>query len=112
MAGLHGGEDEVLCSMAAQRDDPGNDATELQGTLSINHMRNRRSETPLQKAHNLDSRGESYSHYYGHNTIKFLIAVAPCRLIMLISQAYGAWRNKVSGEVTPLPVEPMGPRKI
>ena len=47
------------------------------------------SETPLQKAHNLDSRGESYSHYYGHNTIKFLIAIAPCGLIMFIPPAYG-----------------------
>ncbi|XP_059195123.1 uncharacterized protein LOC131976217 [Centropristis striata] len=47
------------------------------------------SETPLQKAHNLDSRGESYSHYYGQNTIKFLIAIAPCGLIMFISPAYG-----------------------
>ena len=27
------------------------------------------SETPLQKAHNLDSRGESYSHYYGQNMV-------------------------------------------
>ncbi|XP_041928787.1 uncharacterized protein si:dkey-56d12.4 [Alosa sapidissima] len=47
------------------------------------------SETPLQKAHNLDSRGESYSHYYGQNTIKFLIGIAPCGLIMFISPAYG-----------------------
>ena len=47
------------------------------------------SETPLQKAHNLDSGGESYSHYYGHNTIKFLIAIAPCGLIIFISPAYG-----------------------
>lgn len=47
------------------------------------------SETPLQKPHNLDSRGESYSHYYGQNTIKFLVAIAPCGLIMFISPAYG-----------------------
>ncbi|KAL2103351.1 hypothetical protein ACEWY4_000219 [Coilia grayii] len=47
------------------------------------------SEVPLQKPHNLDSRGESYSHYYGQNTIKFLIAVAPCGLIMFISPGYG-----------------------
>ncbi|XP_059921978.1 uncharacterized protein LOC132468265 [Gadus macrocephalus] len=47
------------------------------------------SETPLQKAHNLDSRGESYSHYYGHNTIKFLIAISQCGLIMFISPQYG-----------------------
>jgi hypothetical protein len=47
------------------------------------------SETPFQKPHNLDSRGESYSHNYGQNTIKYLVAVAPCGLIMFISSAYG-----------------------
>ncbi|KAL2099551.1 hypothetical protein ACEWY4_003945 [Coilia grayii] len=41
------------------------------------------------KPHNLDSRAESYCHYYGQNIIKFLIAVAPCGLIMLISPGYG-----------------------
>ncbi|KAL7829414.1 hypothetical protein AOLI_G00302990 [Acnodon oligacanthus] len=47
------------------------------------------SETPLQKPHNLELRGESYSHYYGQNTIKYLVAIAPCGLIMFISPAYG-----------------------
>ncbi|KAL2103189.1 hypothetical protein ACEWY4_000057 [Coilia grayii] len=47
------------------------------------------SETSLQKAHNLDSRGESYSHYYGQNTIKYLVAIAPCGLIMFISEGFG-----------------------
>ncbi|XP_062336453.1 uncharacterized protein si:dkey-56d12.4 [Osmerus eperlanus] len=47
------------------------------------------SETPLQKPHNLDSRGESYSHYYGQNTIKYLVAIAPSGLIMFVSAAYG-----------------------
>ncbi|XP_073688463.1 uncharacterized protein [Garra rufa] len=47
------------------------------------------SETILQKAHNLDSRGESYSHYYSNNTLKYLVAIAPCGLIMFISPAYG-----------------------
>ncbi|XP_056116475.1 uncharacterized protein LOC130092600 [Rhinichthys klamathensis goyatoka] len=47
------------------------------------------SESLLQKAKNLDSRGESYSHYYSHNTIKYLVAVAPCGLIMFISTGYG-----------------------
>lgn len=47
------------------------------------------SETPLQKPRNLDSRGESYSHYYGQNTIKYLVSIAPCGLIMFISAAYG-----------------------
>ncbi|XP_055067716.2 uncharacterized protein [Misgurnus anguillicaudatus] len=47
------------------------------------------SETPLQKPRTLDSRGESYSHYYGQNTIKYLVCIAPCGLIMFISPAYG-----------------------
>uniref|UniRef100_A0AAZ1X4S5 THAP-type domain-containing protein n=1 Tax=Oreochromis aureus TaxID=47969 RepID=A0AAZ1X4S5_OREAU len=38
---------------------------------------------------NLGSRGESYSHYYSHNTVKYLVAVAPCGLIMFVSAAYG-----------------------
>ncbi|CAI5689629.1 unnamed protein product [Oreochromis niloticus] len=47
------------------------------------------SETLLQKPRNLGSRGESYSHYYSHNTGKYLVAVAPCGLIMFVSAAYG-----------------------
>ena len=47
------------------------------------------SESLLQKVKNLDSRGESYSHYYSHNTIKYLVVVAPCGLIMFISSGYG-----------------------
>ncbi|KAK0153581.1 hypothetical protein N1851_004647 [Merluccius polli] len=47
------------------------------------------SESLLQKAKNLDSRGESYSHYYSHNTAKYLVSIAPCGLIMFISVAYG-----------------------
>uniref|UniRef100_A0A671YJ76 THAP-type domain-containing protein n=1 Tax=Sparus aurata TaxID=8175 RepID=A0A671YJ76_SPAAU len=47
------------------------------------------SESLLQKTQNLDSRGESYSHYYSHNTVKYLVAVAPCGLIKFISAAYG-----------------------
>ncbi|XP_045920230.1 uncharacterized protein si:dkey-56d12.4 [Micropterus dolomieu] len=47
------------------------------------------TETTLQKPHNLDSRGESYSHYYSTNTIKYLVAIAPCGLVMFISPTYG-----------------------
>uniref|UniRef100_A0A8C6TLY5 THAP-type domain-containing protein n=1 Tax=Neogobius melanostomus TaxID=47308 RepID=A0A8C6TLY5_9GOBI len=46
------------------------------------------AETPIQKPHNLDSSGESYSHYYGQNTIKYLLAIAPCGVIMFVSAAY------------------------
>ncbi|XP_031173694.1 uncharacterized protein LOC116063007 [Sander lucioperca] len=45
------------------------------------------SECLLQKTQTLDSRGESYSLYY--DRVKYLVAVAPCGLIMFISAAYG-----------------------
>ncbi|XP_056136537.1 uncharacterized protein si:dkey-56d12.4 [Lampris incognitus] len=50
------------------------------------------SESLLQKPQKLDSRGESYSHYchyYSHNTVKYLVAIAPCGLIVFVSAAYG-----------------------
>ncbi|XP_053183953.1 uncharacterized protein LOC128367339 [Scomber japonicus] len=47
------------------------------------------TETVLQKAKNLDSRSESYSHYYASNTVKYLVAVSPSGIIMFISDAYG-----------------------
>lgn len=40
----------------------------------------------LQKNQDLDSKGESYSHYY--DKMKYLVAVAPCGLIMFVSTAY------------------------
>ncbi|XP_003449413.4 uncharacterized protein LOC100695668 [Oreochromis niloticus] len=48
------------------------------------------SETLLQKPRNLGSRRQSYSHYYSHNTVKYLVAVAPSGLIMFVSAAYGS----------------------
>lgn len=47
------------------------------------------SETPLQRARNLDPPAESFSHYYAQNTIKYLVANALCGLIMFISPVYG-----------------------
>nr|AXJ20719.1 putative chemokine ligand 32b [Ctenopharyngodon idella] len=47
------------------------------------------TESEIQKPRNLDSRSESYSHYYACNTIKYLVAIAPCGLVMFISAAYG-----------------------
>ncbi|XP_037607845.1 uncharacterized protein LOC119477784 [Sebastes umbrosus] len=41
----------------------------------------------VQNPQNLDSRGESSSHY--NVTVKYIVAVAPCGLIMFISTAYG-----------------------
>ncbi|KAM7393536.1 hypothetical protein PAMP_020399 [Pampus punctatissimus] len=49
------------------------------------------SESHLQKPQNLDSREESYGHY--HNTVKYLVAFAPCGLIMFVSEAYGGRCN-------------------
>ncbi len=46
------------------------------------------SESEVQRPRNLDSRSESYSHYYACNTIKYLVAIAPCGLVMFISAAY------------------------
>lgn len=47
------------------------------------------TESVLQKAKNLDSRTESYSHYYANNTVKYLVATAPSGIVMYISEAYG-----------------------
>ena len=47
------------------------------------------TESVLQKAKNLDSRTESYSHYYACNTVKYLVATSPSGLIMFISDAFG-----------------------
>ncbi|XP_030575115.1 uncharacterized protein LOC115772844 [Archocentrus centrarchus] len=46
------------------------------------------SESLLQKPKNLGSRTESYSHDSSHNTIKYLVVIAPCGLIMFVSAAY------------------------
>ena len=47
------------------------------------------SEISLQKPQSLHSRTESYRHlYYGPNTVKFMVATAPCGLIMFISPTY------------------------
>ena len=47
------------------------------------------AETIMQKPSNLKSRGESYSNYKSHNTVKYCVAVAPSGVIMHISRAYG-----------------------
>ena len=47
------------------------------------------AETIMQKASNLKSRGESYSNYKSHNTVKYCVSIAPSGLIMHISRAYG-----------------------
>ncbi|KAK7482090.1 hypothetical protein BaRGS_00026674 [Batillaria attramentaria] len=47
------------------------------------------AETIMQKAQNLDSRGETYSQYKSHNTGKYLVGISPSGLIMFISSSYG-----------------------
>ena len=37
----------------------------------------------------MKSRGESYSNYKSHNTVKYCVSIAPSGLIMHISRAYG-----------------------
>ena len=49
-------------------------------------------ETTLWKPHNLDSRGESCSH--SRNTLMYLVAIAPCGLVVLISAYGGRCSNK------------------
>ncbi|KAM4541630.1 uncharacterized protein PAE49_018568 isoform 2-T4 [Odontesthes bonariensis] len=47
------------------------------------------SEISLQTPQSLDSRRESYSRfYYGQNAVRFMVATAPCGLIMFISPTY------------------------
>lgn len=46
------------------------------------------TESVLQKAKNLDSRTESYSHYYACNAVKYLVVTAPSGVIMYISDAF------------------------
>lgn len=70
-----GGEHEGLHTLGAN---PGNNVSVFQRTIP-------KYETPLQKTHNLDSSGESYSQ----NTMKYLVSIALCGLIMFISPVYG-----------------------
>jgi hypothetical protein len=47
------------------------------------------AESIMQKSSNLKSRGESYSNYKSHNTVKYCVTIAPCGFIMHVSKAYG-----------------------
>ncbi|XP_064462130.1 uncharacterized protein LOC135372453 [Ornithodoros turicata] len=47
------------------------------------------TEVQMQRPKRLYARGQSYSHYKGCNTVKFLVAVAPSGFIMFVSNAYG-----------------------
>ncbi|KAG1951020.1 hypothetical protein F2P79_011251 [Pimephales promelas] len=46
------------------------------------------AESAMQRATNHDSRSDTFSQYKSHNTVKYLVAVAPNGLIMFISDAY------------------------
>ena len=47
------------------------------------------AETFMQRPSNLKTRGETYSNYKSHNTVKYLVGIAPHGHIMFISRAYG-----------------------
>lgn len=47
------------------------------------------TEVMLQRAKKLMARAQTYSSYKAHNTVKFLVAIAPNGYIMFVSKAYG-----------------------
>ncbi|XP_062609298.1 uncharacterized protein LOC134271054 [Saccostrea cucullata] len=47
------------------------------------------AETFIQRAKNLKTRGETYSHYKSNNTGKYLVGIAPHGQIMFISKGFG-----------------------
>jgi hypothetical protein len=47
------------------------------------------AETFIQRRTNLRSRGETYSNYKCHNTVKYLVGISPHGQIMFISKAFG-----------------------
>lgn len=47
------------------------------------------TEVFLQRPKKLLARAQTYSSYKGHNTIKFLVAIAPHGTVMFVSKAYG-----------------------
>ncbi|XP_077537592.1 uncharacterized protein LOC144149813 [Haemaphysalis longicornis] len=47
------------------------------------------TEVMLQRAKKLMARAQTYSNYKAHNTVKFLVAIAPSGYIMFVSKAYG-----------------------
>ncbi|XP_049905572.1 uncharacterized protein LOC126393433 [Epinephelus moara] len=49
-----------------------------------------RTETVTQKATKQHSVTELQRHYYGNNTVKYLVAISPSGIIMFISDAYDA----------------------
>uniref|UniRef100_A0A672JI91 THAP-type domain-containing protein n=1 Tax=Salarias fasciatus TaxID=181472 RepID=A0A672JI91_SALFA len=46
------------------------------------------AESSIQRARNLDSRSDTFSHYKSTNMVKYLVAVAPNGVIMFISDGY------------------------
>lgn len=47
------------------------------------------AETFMQRPRNLKTRGETYSHYKSHNTVKYLVGISPHGQIMFISKGFG-----------------------
>ena len=53
------------------------------------------SETFIQRPQNLRIRAQTYSNYKGHNTVKYLVGMAPHGHVMFISRAYGGRASDV-----------------
>jgi superfamily I DNA/RNA helicase len=47
------------------------------------------AETFIQRPTNLRSRGETYSNYKSHTTVKYLVGISPHGQIMFLSKAFG-----------------------
>lgn len=47
------------------------------------------AETFIQRPKNLKTRGETYSQYKSHNTVKYLVGISPHGQIMFISKGFG-----------------------
>lgn len=51
------------------------------------------AEIFIERPSNPTARSQTYSHYKSHNTVKFLIAIAPNGFIMFVSSSYGGTEN-------------------
>ena len=47
------------------------------------------TEIFIERPARIKTRAQTYSTYKGHNTLKYLIAIAPCGYIMFVSDGYG-----------------------
>ena len=55
------------------------------------------TEVFIQRPTSLTARGQTYSNYKNHNTIKFLVAITPIGAVSFISNC---WRGRVSDDIS------------